>query len=83
MRKPAKHRPARRIASVKNAATQLNDFSLRVIKEVIQKGKKGENIVIAPIGIAACTATLANGAKGKTQDELLEALSLKKNAFGS
>lgn len=63
---------------VKVAASQLNDFSLRALKELLQTQNKNENVVIAPLGIAACTSVLATGAKGKTQDELLKVLSLKK-----
>lgn len=63
---------------VKVAASQLNDFSLRILKELLQTENKNENVVIAPIGIAACTSVLATGAKGKTQDELQKVLSLKK-----
>lgn len=62
--------------SVKNASSQLNDFSLRVLKELLQqKRRSDENVVISPIGLAACTAVLASGAKGKTHEELRYALS--------
>lgn len=63
---------------MKKAASQLNDFSLRVLREVLQESKKGENVVIAPVGVAACTATLADGSKDVTRDELLKALSANK-----
>ncbi|MCA9818035.1 MAG: serpin family protein [Cyanobacteria bacterium HKST-UBA01] len=62
---------------VKNAATQLNNFSMRLMKDLLKESKKDENVVISPIGIAACTAVLASGAKGSTKDELLQALSSK------
>jgi len=63
---------------LKNAASQLNDFSLRILKELLLTKDIKENIVIAPLGVASCTSVLSTGAKGKTQDELLKALSSKK-----
>ena len=61
--------------SVKSASSQLNNFSLRVLKELLKERRSDENLVISPIGLAACTAVLASGAKGKTHGEIRHALS--------
>ncbi|MDX2105591.1 MAG: serpin family protein [Candidatus Melainabacteria bacterium] len=66
-------------ADVKSAAIKLNDFSLKVLKELVQEKNKNDNVVLAPIGLTACTSVLTDGAKGATQDQLLQALSPDKS----
>lgn len=60
-------------------AVKLNDFSINTLKDLVQEKDKNDNIVISPIGLASCISVLADGAKQQTQEQLLRALSVKKN----
>lgn len=64
---------------VKIEAEKLNDFSFRMLKDLIQEKDKNENVIISPIGLTSCISVLADGAKGQTQDQLLRALLVDKN----
>jgi len=53
-----------------------NDFAFNLLRET-DKEAGGGNLFLSPMGVTIVASMLANGAEGKTYDEIVEAIGLK------
>lgn len=55
---------------------QGNDFAFRLLRET-HKESGGDNLFLSPTGVTIVSSMLANGAEGRTYDEIVETIGLK------
>jgi serpin B len=54
--------------------TSQNNFAFSLFKQVIEKEKKEENVFVSPLSVSMALSMAINGAEGKTEREMLNAL---------
>jgi len=63
--------------SVRYLANSINDFSIKLYKQIIREGDR--NIFFSPLSIEFAFVTLYEGAKGKTKEEIGNVLNIPSN----
>ena len=64
-------------------AQALTGFGVRLLQQAYQAGEEGENILISPLSAAYALGMTANGAKGRTLEQMEQVLGLSAERLGS